>query len=114
MKIEAGKYYKTRDGSRVGPMRSFTSFEDRHPWQCGGYLWTSDGINYEGDCPKLDLIEEWVEPYSDKVKLSGETIDMIARDSLKWHMQAGDQDGDMEPLQMEAFRIVLRYYGENK
>lgn len=39
--------------------------------------------------------------------LSGETIDMIAIDSLKWHME----DKDMEPLQAEAFRIVLRYYG---
>jgi hypothetical protein len=40
-------------------------------------------------------------------KLSGETIDLIAIDSLKWHMA----DEDMEPLQLEAFRIVLRYYG---
>lgn len=40
-------------------------------------------------------------------KLSGETVDMIAIDSLKWHIA----DEDMEPLQLEAFRIVLRYYG---
>lgn len=40
-------------------------------------------------------------------KLSGETIDLIAIDSLKWHYK----DKDMEPLQLEAFRIVLRYYG---
>jgi hypothetical protein len=40
-------------------------------------------------------------------KLSGETIDLIAIDSLKWHIA----DEDMEPLQLEAFRIVLRYYG---
>jgi hypothetical protein len=42
-----------------------------------------------------------------KPKLSGETIDLIAIDSLKWHYK----DKDMEPLQLEAFRIVLRYYG---
>lgn len=40
-------------------------------------------------------------------KLSGQTIDLIAVDSLKWHMK----EGAMAPLQLEAFRIVLRYYG---
>ena len=44
---------------------------------------------------------------SEEPKLSGETIDLIAIDSLKWHYK----DKDMEPLQLEAFRIVLRYYG---
>ena len=42
--------------------------------------------------------------------LSGKTLDMIAIDSLKWHYNEG-KFKDMEPLQLEAFRIVLRYYG---
>jgi hypothetical protein len=40
-------------------------------------------------------------------RISGETVDLIAIDSLKWHYK----DEDMEPLEQEAFRIVLRYYG---
>jgi hypothetical protein len=43
----------------------------------------------------------------DEITLSVETVDLIAIDSLKWHYK----DEDMEPLQQEAFRIVLRYYG---
>jgi hypothetical protein len=39
--------------------------------------------------------------------LSGETIDQIAIDSLKWHYNEGF-DNDFEK---EAFRVVLRYYG---
>lgn len=41
--------------------------------------------------------------------LSGNTIDHIAIDSLKWHYN--ECKNDMEPLQKEAFKIVLRYYG---
>ena len=40
-------------------------------------------------------------------KLTGDTIDHIAIDSLNWHYK----EGDMEPLQLEAFKIVLSYYG---
>jgi hypothetical protein len=111
MKIEAGKYYNTRDGSKVGPIVvkkggwAFYPFTD---WS--GKEWDNFGRFVNGEDNVLDLIEECVEPQLGLAKLSGETIDMIALDSLKWHLQ----DGDMEPLQMEAFRIVLRYYGENK
>ena len=113
MKIEAGKYYISRSGQKVGPLKKATSGDKGGFWDPEYGLFRSNGIFGYGDncfCEALDLVEEWVEPQSDKAKLSGETIDMIALDSLKWHMQ----DGDMEPLQMEAFRIVLRYYGDNK
>jgi hypothetical protein len=43
-------------------------------------------------------------------KLTGYTIDHIAIDSLNWHYKEGN---DLEPLQREAFRIVLAYYGVN-
>jgi len=109
MKLEEGKYYVTRDGSKVGPMNSWLSHKGLHPWQSGGYLWSAEGINYEGECPELDIVSEWEdEPLKkEEPTLSGETVDMIAIDSLKWHCK----DKDMEPLQQEAFRIVLRYYG---
>lgn len=62
MKIEAGKYYKTRDGRKVGPMASRTS---PHGW-----IWEDDeGFSY--DCRgrftedkrpyRRDLIAEWTD-----------------------------------------------------
>lgn len=32
MKIEAGKYYKTRDGRKVGPMRELDREKTDYPW----------------------------------------------------------------------------------
>ena len=49
MKIEEGKYYRTRDGRKVGPMRS---------------AWTPNGTQWwfkDGDKTKLDLIAEWTD-----------------------------------------------------
>jgi hypothetical protein len=48
----------------------------------------------------------WCEPAKPSPTLSSETIDNIAIDSMRWHMLR-----EMEPLQREAFRIVMRYYG---
>jgi hypothetical protein len=101
MKIEVGKYYKTRDGRKVGPMKYCE--HDKWPWDVQGTseLWDKNGKSDEG--LELDLIAEWQEPVP---TLSGETIDQIAIDSLKFHF-----DQDLEPLQYEAFRVVLAYYG---
>ena len=106
MQLEVGKYYKTRDGRKVGPLKDWP---DRiWKFKCGESYYKSDGHHeyddYGSHVHECDLIAEWTdEPVS---ILSAETIDMIAIDSLKHHA-----DKDMEPLQREAFRIVLRYYG---
>lgn len=109
--LEEGKYYLDRMGRKVGPM-SLRWDDDTHPWGTATgkpYCWSSDGVRwYEADAPDTDLVEIFEEvTKASQPKLSGQTIDMIAVDSLKWHME----DKDMEPLQLEAFRIVLRYYG---
>jgi hypothetical protein len=64
LKIEAGKYYRTRDGRKVGPMAR--KWDDReHPWGFGrelscytsyGERWKG-GLGHEGD----DLIAEWTD-----------------------------------------------------
>jgi hypothetical protein len=113
MKIEVGKYYRTRDGRKVGPMEKWSNSAP-HCWRQvgrsifyneGGDIWDDNGgSEYFGE--HGHLIAEWTdEPASPT--LSGETIDHIAIDSLKFHIQ----DKDMDPLQYEAFRVVLRYYG---
>lgn len=64
LKIEAGKFYKTRDGRKVGPMRL-------PPWSTGffdesrsltGMAWSKDGAFIAGATSSLDLIALWVEP----------------------------------------------------
>jgi len=111
MKLEFGKYYLNRKGEKVGPLERTSSGDEGGFWVPEYGLFRSDGVFGYGDdcfCHDFDLICEWKdEPVKPERKLSGETIDLIAIDSLKWHIA----DEDMEPLQLEAFRIVLRYYG---
>ncbi len=113
MQLEVGKYYKTRDGRKVGPL------DFREDW--GGFACETTGSVYcpdgsHGDAcdtvrccidnrPYDDLIAEWTDEPAQPT-LSAETIDHIAIDSLRHHYAT-----EMEPLQKEAFRIVLRYYG---
>ena len=67
LKIEAGKFYKTRDGRKVGPMQDCGSF-----WRINGDgegnpgHYTADGISaFEGRLPRedrravYDLVAEW-------------------------------------------------------
>lgn len=60
MKIEAGRYYKTRDGRKVGPMEHCGSDTD-HPWQeaknMSAHIWRDDGTSKWRNDPTL--IAEW-------------------------------------------------------
>ena len=62
LKIEAGRYYKTRDGRKVGPMK--TSRMPKWPFE-GGAVGEGDAwYNADGTCPHIpddDLIAEWQE-----------------------------------------------------
>lgn len=110
MQIEVGKYYRTRDGRKVGPIRQYeddTEFFDIHDIAGtteSGWIWDETGIEL-GKNRDIDLIAEWTDEPAQPT-LSGITIDHIAIDSLRHHYAT-----EMEQLQKEAFRIVLRYYG---
>lgn len=117
MQLEVGKYYRTRDGRKVGPMlrygRVVEGYVAFHTGPDSGALWReSDGLSYpeenKSNDPDQDIIAEWTDepPQPTQPTLSGHTIDHIAMDSLRHHYAT-----EMEPLQKEAFRIVLRYYG---
>jgi hypothetical protein len=61
MKIEAGKYYKTRDGRKVGPMVHWKP-DGQWPWSdhktSGSDIWKDDG----GACDKANtLVAEWTD-----------------------------------------------------
>lgn len=60
MQIETGKFYKTRDGRRVGPMK-FDNYGGSYPWEedYNTAIWTDDGECDEGE--NLDLIAEWTD-----------------------------------------------------
>lgn len=110
MQIEIGKYYRTRDGRKVGPAKYYGKGTRATEWIV---LWNGeDHYHYSEDgksCLNVyedDLVSEWEEDGGPN--LSATTIDSIAQDSLKWHYENGD---DMEPIQKEAFRIIMRYYG---
>lgn len=58
--IEAGKFYRARDGRKVGPMAPY----DHHPleWTDGNLVWTEGGAYWRfGPVSHLDLVSEWVD-----------------------------------------------------
>ncbi|WP_435654991.1 hypothetical protein [Brucella pituitosa] len=64
LKIEAGKYYRTRDGRKVGPMRRYVHRDDLFDVVGGGVfgasLWRGNGTAVEEE-DAIDLIAEWVD-----------------------------------------------------
>ena len=67
MKIEAGKYYRTRGGERVGPAKRELAHEyagKGFVWRVGGYTYTEEGAcGWEPDDD--DIVAEWVAPTPD-------------------------------------------------
>lgn len=59
LQIAAGKFYKTRDGRKVGPMvKWWTKYEVEHPWEDHlGHLYRPDGTSEHNE----DLIAEWTD-----------------------------------------------------
>lgn len=68
MKLEVGKYYRTRDGRKVGPMQKFNSYRNRHPWESHGCLWTDDGVAYLGMYPDQNIRAEWIDEPASPVR----------------------------------------------
>lgn len=70
MKIEEGKFYRTRDGRKVGPMRGLTdrelsTYTSRWVWMDGSRLitapWDDAGTFSPYRESKEDLIAEWTD-----------------------------------------------------
>lgn len=65
LKIEAGKYYRTRDGRKVGPMEAWRFggwHSDRAEHPLNGGVWLDDGTaKYAGAKDNPDLIAEWID-----------------------------------------------------
>ena len=64
MKIEAGKYYKTRDGQKVGPIRARTGIHERYKWEIAGFSSYDDG---GWDCDSSDCVQHIVAEWPDEL-----------------------------------------------
>lgn len=70
LQIEAGKFYKTRDGRKAGPALHYDGNPKEYCWRVpsdglGHFVYTSDGrYSTDGYWPENDLVAEWVEPAS--------------------------------------------------
>lgn len=63
LQIEAGKFYRTRDGRKVGPMEKRETGWSEYTFEVEGgrYIFKPDGTNYDGPGCPLDLVAEWVD-----------------------------------------------------
>lgn len=114
IKLEVGKtyelnnweIYKCTDMNGDNPLSLYDY--NYGPFIIDGCAYHQDGRfgNCNHDCPLS--VKRCVEEDSEGITLSSTTVDSIAQDSLKWHYENG---GSMEPIEKEAFRIVMRYYG---
>lgn len=115
IKLEVGKTYELNNGDiykctdmlRDDPL-SLDNY-NYGPFMIKGCLYHQDGRF--ADCSIDDhplSVKRCVEEDFGGVTLSSITVDSIAQDSLKWHYENSD---GMEPIEKEAFRIVMRYYG---
>jgi hypothetical protein len=63
VKLEEGKYYRTRDGRKVGPMGSYNTellIGKVEGWSCKRLFVGASGLHYS-NMEELDLVSEWVE-----------------------------------------------------
>ena len=64
MKLEAGKYYRTRDGRKVGPMNvppKKSHWSSIVVADCNGKAWLKGGVYFSDIPDPLDLIAEWTD-----------------------------------------------------
>ena len=61
LQIEAGKYYRTLDGRKVGPMVFYHEVEDGFHWRPDDYCEWYSNTGVRQNPAKPDLIAEWVD-----------------------------------------------------
>lgn len=61
LKLEVGKYYKTRDGRKVG-ITGYNEWEERFPYDAdNGHTYTANGTVWSDNPVCSDLIAEWTD-----------------------------------------------------
>ena len=82
IKLEVGKFYRTADGRKAGPM----SWENRSYLFCGEvdgrlYTYTQCGAHYNGPSA-LDIVAEWTDAPDAPARLDGFTPWQLGYDAL--------------------------------
>lgn len=82
--IETGKFYKTRDGRKVGPM------EEGKEWPFRGLIHGEShaAFEYNGTCPfypRFDLIAEWVDELAEPTPTIGSTVTLATPGVITGH-----------------------------
>ena len=83
MKIEEGKFYRTRDGQKVGPMTRETENSHRikgfHWIDARDWAWTDEGrFSVSLSSNPSDLIAEWPDDPNTFIHSDGRTVDLTA------------------------------------
>lgn len=117
MQIEAGKFYKTADGRKVGPM---SRWDDTcsNPWEVlggtnefdsGGDIWRNDGTSAH-DCP--DLIAEWSEPAAARKPNVGDRVRVLdgAAGSARDHI---GETVEIVDICCRSNGFLVLYFGNN-
>lgn len=117
LKIEAGKFYRTRDGRKVGPMRIYEVEDETFDVFDDGDHWGLNGLHAEGDPdfghdPCQDLIAEWTDatdtpptdPYAPLRRVLDAAYDQAANGKGK-ERHANNKAFTEQPI-MEIARMV--------
>lgn len=92
MKLEVGKFYKTRDGRKMGPMIYAGYIDSNMAFNCvDGCGWTPHGTEYNYAESENDLVAEWQE----EPEVYSEIIDKvnIAESAFNSMVDHAEEDG---------------------
>ncbi|ESX78497.1 hypothetical protein X757_09185 [Mesorhizobium sp. LSHC414A00] len=114
LRIEAGRYYKTRDGRKVGPASRF-DFGDGYPFEVGDSYWVSESGKAQTGSAGPDLIAEW----SDEVAVSS-VADSVSKPSIVCLIENGQPKpstlpfvhADKDLAATEAARLAGKHPGQ--
>ena len=112
LKIEAGKYYRTRDGRKVGPMNAAESEGYAFSGALVGVGWIkifqstgAHGSRLIGSDPNLDLIAEWIdepvkaaEPVQFTMRNFKLTVEPVAKPAIVALIENGQPKPSVAPF----------------
>ncbi|WP_340584033.1 hypothetical protein [Brucella pseudintermedia] len=110
--IETGKFYRTRDGHKVGPMRRYNdgwlNESDDH-----GRMWRDDGMRYyeESRGGGSDLVAEWLDAPASNDNANPAIVALI-EDGHPKPLSAPKVHKSEQSATDEAERLAIKYPGQ--
>ena len=109
IKLEVGKIYELNNGEihKCNGMRGDNPLSIGD-YGCGPFVINSWFYHQDGRFTNCGIDDPLSVKRCVEEDFEGINVDSIAQESLKWNYE---NDDGMEPIEKEAFRIVMRYYG---